>query len=74
MTHSFLAMSLACTSAVLLLGATMGVAEALPVQSSSIALHHIHGAEQVMYRMHRKSRHTHHNAPNKYCRSQPSRC
>ena len=74
MTHSLLAMSLACTSAVFLLGATMGVAEALPVQPSSIASHSGYGAEQVMYGMHRKYGHTRHNAPNKYCRNQPSRC
>lgn len=63
-------LALACAST-LVLGASMSAAEAMPLKPASIVSQGAGDVLPVMYGMHRKN---HRNAPNKYCRNQPSRC
>ena len=68
-------------AALLMLGASLGTAEAMPVAPASLRAS---GVEQAAYlhrhypgyhtRSARRFRHARRNSPNRYCQNQPSRC
>ena len=62
-------------ASLVLLGASLGTAEAMPVAPAAASLQAPAGIEQAAYL---RRKHSHRsmsrNAPNRYCQSQPSRC
>ncbi len=83
MTLSFKSASLV-GAALLLLGASVGAADAMPVEPMAAGVHTASGIELAAYmhrhypgyhsRSARRYRHARRNSPNRYCQSQPSRC
>ena len=62
-------------ASLLMLGACVGAADAMPVSPMAAGTHAAAGVEPVAYLRRKNSRRTmRRNSPNKYCQSQPSRC